>query len=351
MVGDDQRDVAVELAPAPAPEQVEQAVVGLGDHQRDPLALPGRGQAPLHPEAPRDLVEALLETGERVAGDLELDPHEELSALRIGGVLVRGGDVRALLREQLRDRRDDPRPVGARDQQSCARGSGRSFLIDRRDRLGYGRMHGAIRRHRVRVDVLGTHWLTTDISEARQRAQGVGWWGRVRGQRGGRALPGRAPGPRAARRDPEPRAGPGDRSFPPGHEDRSRPRGGVPLRRPRTRESAAPARHPPPRPRAAARQAPARHARGPGRARPPRGRPITHARGPGCARPALGQPAPYRTARISLSKVPMCSTRMSRARSGLRSAIAWSMSSCSCTRANRWGRRSRTRCQMRSERL
>jgi hypothetical protein len=57
------------------------------------------------------------------------------------------------------------------------------------------------------------------------------------------------------------------------------------------------------------------------------------------------------TERISRSKVSMCSARIWRARGASPQAIARSRSSCSCTRANRCGRRSSTRYQIRSERL
>ena len=48
----------------------------------------------------------------------QLGAHEEAPAGRIGGVLVGGDDVRALLEQEPGDRRDDPRPVRAANQQT-----------------------------------------------------------------------------------------------------------------------------------------------------------------------------------------------------------------------------------------
>ena len=59
----------------------------------------------------------------------------------------------------------------------------------------------------------------------------------------------------------------------------------------------------------------------------------------------------HRTARISCSNVVMWAATMSRERSGSRARIASERSLCSWTRAGRCGRRSRTRCQIRSDRL
>ena len=55
MVGDHRHDVRVELAAAPAPEQVEQAVVVAGDEDRDAPALAPPADLPVHLEALRDL--------------------------------------------------------------------------------------------------------------------------------------------------------------------------------------------------------------------------------------------------------------------------------------------------------
>ena len=51
MVGDHQRDLAVQLAAPPAPQQVEQAVVLARDEHGDALGPPRVVQAPLHREA------------------------------------------------------------------------------------------------------------------------------------------------------------------------------------------------------------------------------------------------------------------------------------------------------------
>ena len=48
VVGDDPDQLGVELAAAPAPEQVGEAVVFARDHDRQPLALARLGEAVLH---------------------------------------------------------------------------------------------------------------------------------------------------------------------------------------------------------------------------------------------------------------------------------------------------------------
>ena len=55
MVRDDVNDVGTELVAAPAPEQVEQAVVLARDQDRHPLLL-SAGEARVHVEAPPDVV-------------------------------------------------------------------------------------------------------------------------------------------------------------------------------------------------------------------------------------------------------------------------------------------------------
>ena len=117
MVGDHQRDLAVQLAAPAAPEQVQQAVVLARDEHADALGAPRVVQAPLHHKAvghrvrerPREVL------AERLDG--EGHAHEERAALRIGGVLIGGDDVGVAGGEEPRDRRDDAVPVGAGDEQ------------------------------------------------------------------------------------------------------------------------------------------------------------------------------------------------------------------------------------------
>jgi len=122
VVGDHDADVGVLELPAPdAPEQVEQAVVLAGDHQRD--ALRGRGRM----QPPAELQRTGHLAGERGAQRvqarlklLEAEDHaqEEAPGLGIRGVLVGLDDVRALLKEEARDGGDDARAVGAHDDET-----------------------------------------------------------------------------------------------------------------------------------------------------------------------------------------------------------------------------------------
>jgi hypothetical protein len=118
MVGDHERDLAVQLAAPPAPEEIEQAVVLARDEHRDALGAPRVVQAPLHREGLGHRVrEGLREVlAERVGG--EGHAHEERAALGIGRVLVGGDDVGVARGQEARDRRDDAVAVRAGDQQA-----------------------------------------------------------------------------------------------------------------------------------------------------------------------------------------------------------------------------------------
>jgi hypothetical protein len=117
VVGDDERDLALQLAAAPAPQQVEQAVVLARHEHGDPLRPRGVGEPPVHPEALADLgSEGVREVGvER--REREGHAHEERAALGVGRVLVGAHDVRVAGREEARDRGNDAVPVRARDEQ------------------------------------------------------------------------------------------------------------------------------------------------------------------------------------------------------------------------------------------
>ena len=90
MVRDDSDDVHVELAAAPAPQQVEQAVVVFGDEQRDRLAPSGVDQAVLEPQLRADLSQPLLQRREGVIGtrQVELHPQREAAAIRVARELI-----------------------------------------------------------------------------------------------------------------------------------------------------------------------------------------------------------------------------------------------------------------------
>ena len=121
VVGDHHADVDGQLTAAPAPEQVEQAVVLARDHDRDALGRLGVGHPPLHAqwvadrrgERGRQLGPALPQ-----ARQVELHAQEEAPGVVVGRVLVGLRDVRALLEEEARHRRDDPRPVRADGDQT-----------------------------------------------------------------------------------------------------------------------------------------------------------------------------------------------------------------------------------------
>ena len=121
VVGDDGDDVGAELAAAPAPEQVGEAVVLARDHDRHPLALARLGEAVVHLEAVGDLrLEAAVDLLAFAGGDgVEGHAHEE--AALVARVLIGVDDVEPGVGEEAADGGDQPGPVGAGEQQARCR--------------------------------------------------------------------------------------------------------------------------------------------------------------------------------------------------------------------------------------
>jgi hypothetical protein len=138
VVGDDQRDLRVQLAAPVAPQQLGQAVVVARDEDRHPLAMLGVLEPPAAgPEPGAHLLgELRLERVGRLLQpvELELQPHEELAAVGVGGVLVGLEDVAAAVAQERRDLGDDPRPVRAGDEQPPDASHCRRSIIARRQR-------------------------------------------------------------------------------------------------------------------------------------------------------------------------------------------------------------------------
>jgi hypothetical protein len=118
VVGENPGDVSAELAAAPAPEQVAQAVVFARDHDRDPLALARLLEAMVHLERPGDLLlEAPVDSVALPLRDgVEDHAHEE--AALAARVLVGVDDIEPGVGEEAADGGDQPRPVGAGEQQA-----------------------------------------------------------------------------------------------------------------------------------------------------------------------------------------------------------------------------------------
>ena len=94
-------------------------MVGTGHHDRHAFQVGGPGQLPAHGEPVGHPCEPFPEfTGPLVeAVEVELEAQEERAAERVGGVLLRLGDVRAGLEQELGHGGDDARPVRAGDYQ------------------------------------------------------------------------------------------------------------------------------------------------------------------------------------------------------------------------------------------
>ncbi len=121
VVADHSDDIRVELAPTPAPEQIHQAVVVARNEHRHALALTPVADLPLHRKTFGHFclearAEALAVGGQTLQE--ELGAQIEAPTRRVGRVLVGGDDVRPLLEQETRDRRDNSGLVCAVDQQA-----------------------------------------------------------------------------------------------------------------------------------------------------------------------------------------------------------------------------------------
>jgi hypothetical protein len=121
-----------------APDGVVQAMVLTGDEDRDAPALPPPADPPIHLEARGDISGELRPQALAVGPvrQEELGAHEEPATARVRRVLVGRDDVRAPLEQKARHRRDDPRTVGAADQQT--RGKTRRLLRRSGTRIRHG---------------------------------------------------------------------------------------------------------------------------------------------------------------------------------------------------------------------
>ena len=120
VVGDHHGNRHLQLATAVAPQQIQQAVVFLGRHDRDPLGLGGLGEAVVDGELTgHGAGEVALEPVDRGGQPRQVKDRalQEGSVLRRGGVLVQRNDVRAGLGQKGAHRGDQPRPVVAAKQQ------------------------------------------------------------------------------------------------------------------------------------------------------------------------------------------------------------------------------------------
>ncbi len=95
VVGDHQRDLGIELACLPPPEQVDQTMPLLRNQDRHPLAAVGKADPPVHAVLARQRgkrgVELVPAEAEPLA--LDLHSHEERAVRRIAHILVGAQDV------------------------------------------------------------------------------------------------------------------------------------------------------------------------------------------------------------------------------------------------------------------
>ena len=119
VVRGDERQLHRELTAAPAPEQVEQAVVAVRREDGDGLHVGLGGELPAHPEVLSEHPELgpKRRLGIGQAGQMELDPHEKAAGLRVARVLIGMDQVRPGRGKKAGDCGDDPGAVGTRDRQ------------------------------------------------------------------------------------------------------------------------------------------------------------------------------------------------------------------------------------------
>ncbi len=121
VVGDHAGDVHLQLAAAPAVQQVVQAMVLLAHQHHQALLDGGIGQLPGHLELVRQSRETAAELRriERQRIGAYLLAHEEALRLLLG-VVARLDDEAAVLRDEAGDRGDDAGTVGAGDGEGVA---------------------------------------------------------------------------------------------------------------------------------------------------------------------------------------------------------------------------------------
>ena len=106
------------------PQQVKEAMVGLGYENRDAFSLCGAGQLPFRGVGRLNFrLYLFLQLGAPGAEvfQVELGALEEYSAGRVGGVLVQGDDVRPEVRQDTADGADYSRSIGALYQETSNR--------------------------------------------------------------------------------------------------------------------------------------------------------------------------------------------------------------------------------------
>ena len=134
VIRDHQRDLGVQLAGFPPPEQIDQTMALLGDQDCHALGTVGETDSPVHPMLTRQrgkrgikLVPAQAET---LA--LDLHPHEEGAIWWITHVLVGTQNVPIMQGDETRNRRDQTLVIGAVDQKPDVIAHGQINLIDHR---------------------------------------------------------------------------------------------------------------------------------------------------------------------------------------------------------------------------
>ena len=119
VVGDHQRDLGVQLAGLPPPEQIDQTMALLRDHDRHASGTVGKADSPVHPMLARQWGERRIELipAQAEALALDLHPHEKSAVGRITHMLVGAQNVPIMQGDETRDRRDQTLVIRTVDQE------------------------------------------------------------------------------------------------------------------------------------------------------------------------------------------------------------------------------------------
>ena len=103
MIADNKGNIHRQFAALPAPQQIDQAMIELGDKYPCSLALARVRQAPFHAKALSDGTKCACKLWwlEGKPGLVEIDTHEEGTIFLIGGVLIGLQNISMMLEDEI----------------------------------------------------------------------------------------------------------------------------------------------------------------------------------------------------------------------------------------------------------
>ena len=171
VVGDHQRNLGIQLARLPAPEQVDQAMPVLRDQDRHALGAVGEADPPVHPVLARQRGERGVELVPAQAEALALDlhPHEERAARWIAHMLVGAKDIAVVQGDEAGDRRDQA-PCD-RDSRSAAECCSSWLILFTQTAAVISELNQDCRRPAMRTSPLAGGGPSHDVASVKVRLQ------------------------------------------------------------------------------------------------------------------------------------------------------------------------------------